>query len=794
MGHETESQSKKVNQQAEAKRGTADPEASRSLGPGGRLAELQRLLGNRGVLGLLAAGQPKLEVGPAADSFEREADAAANQVVSRLRGGAGSVEGAPGPGNLGRSGHPAAIQRKLIPKVDEAFNAAIVLNPTDFTPRKQNTDDEATTSEQENLARVHGRAHKSAGDTAEEKTIASLVRAVVLGEFSDRLVALKTATDEGGTPLSDAAKKRKRAVYNQKADEFRKKQAPLVAAGMAAPETQAFLREYGFGDAIQPSKRAVADARSGGARIDVRSTFIGAQILGMRMRSHLFIVYTSKEGRQVYFRGGSDDAGMTVTDLGDYTPDTVDWDPSAPSVTVLEGEAAEAKLDKLLEATRVINGMQVPYQGVIAKEFGGNKPNIIQKGLNYAAMGLASEGENCNATAWTILTRAGVPTKKPDGHHPGWGSVLGSQTQGKENALPAAETDTAKPTPYTIDEHRDAADDRGLVQIYWDRGLFEPATKVAVGTKVTLLKDENSWTRKISFGGQVGYIRRTDRDALMMQMVQWRTWMTDNVSDEDLVALDEGTDPSVQDILDDLEENQGIPPDVATGLAQQIFRATNITAQIYVQNRINELGEAGARLLIKDPYELRHLVQVSGATRKEVLAAIRVKLKAINEKEKVRAALLDQSDDPLAADMVVNELPEYPTVQAIATEVGMTWNEVFHVINEFRAPARQAIYLRDLMEAAIDSDTLGDLDAPDASIVADWAAQLGLPDAFIRDRLREVAKLLAAEEAKAQAEAKAQEEAKKKAMAKKKKRTKAKAQKAKQAPATALEPGEVAEQ
>lgn len=57
-----------------------------------RVLELQRQIGNRAVVELLAAGQAKLDVGAADDPFEREADLVARQVVGTLqRAGASSV-------------------------------------------------------------------------------------------------------------------------------------------------------------------------------------------------------------------------------------------------------------------------------------------------------------------------------------------------------------------------------------------------------------------------------------------------------------------------------------------------------------------------------------------------------------------------------------------------------------------------------------------------------------------------------------------------------------------------------
>ncbi|HTT92534.1 MAG TPA: DUF4157 domain-containing protein [Acidimicrobiales bacterium] len=55
---------------------------------GGRtgVEALQRLAGNRAVCELLAVGQAKLDVGPAGDRYEQEADALARRVVATLQG------------------------------------------------------------------------------------------------------------------------------------------------------------------------------------------------------------------------------------------------------------------------------------------------------------------------------------------------------------------------------------------------------------------------------------------------------------------------------------------------------------------------------------------------------------------------------------------------------------------------------------------------------------------------------------------------------------------------------------
>jgi hypothetical protein len=205
------------------------------------------------------------------------------------------------------------VRRKLIPKAWNAFNAAEAANP-DFGTGRKDTDDLAATSDQEELARVHGRAH-TGQDSADSQKVAHLVRAVVLTEYSSRLRSLETAVGKDGNALGDKQKAAKKALYKTKADEFRKKHTPLVAKGSRAPETQGFLKEYGFDAAFGTTATPTAPIPQV-APLDVRSTFIGGPILGVRVRAHLFIVYTAKDGRQMYFRGGPDDDRFTVADIG----------------------------------------------------------------------------------------------------------------------------------------------------------------------------------------------------------------------------------------------------------------------------------------------------------------------------------------------------------------------------------------------------------------------------------------------------------------------------------------------
>jgi hypothetical protein len=69
------------------------PEPGRAAGA--EVLDLQQTVGNRVTIGLLGVGQAKLDVGPAGDRYEQEADQVARQVVAALRAPQSSLEAAP---------------------------------------------------------------------------------------------------------------------------------------------------------------------------------------------------------------------------------------------------------------------------------------------------------------------------------------------------------------------------------------------------------------------------------------------------------------------------------------------------------------------------------------------------------------------------------------------------------------------------------------------------------------------------------------------------------------------------
>ncbi|MGB8647426.1 MAG: DUF4157 domain-containing protein [Anaerolineae bacterium] len=391
--------------------------------------------------------------------------------------------GATGVSRISR--RPKAIQRVLVAEAGRAFKLAAGRGYTDvrdpslsttYDELKDHTDKLMPKGHQEEIIKLRGKTTSWRSKSPEaEKRLKDALRAWLLSSYAARLFKLEAQK------LGKKDYDKKRDQYYDRVKDERDKQKSLVEKGVAAPETQAWLNFHGFADVVPVTPEQSKTEIAKGPRIDVRSTFIAGPIFGVKVRAHLFIVYTDSKGKQVYFRGGPGNGNKTVADTGDYTPNTVDWDPSAPSVTVLSGDAARSKLDALIEATHAINPMAVPYTG--------------------------QSGENCNATAWTILNRAGIPTSKPSGVHPGWGAALGSRTVGKENAQPAKEDfsgTTGK--PMVIKGKSDAK-----VKVYIDRTLREMAKELLGGSPVQLLDQIGGGNVRIKYEtSKIGYLKESE--------------------------------------------------------------------------------------------------------------------------------------------------------------------------------------------------------------------------------------------------------------------------------------------
>jgi hypothetical protein len=147
-----------------------------------------------------------------------------------------------------------------------------------------------------------------------------------------------------------------------------------------------------------PSDPATAPVSGPYCEIDVRATSVGTAPIG----KHLFIVATTQDGKQLWFRGGpgKDCTGAWGTHkaiqitTAPYDSSATDWDPDAPSYTVAQGSRACSAIDCLWKETARMRGQCVNY---------------------YAP------GPNSNTVVATYLRNCGLPVFKPDVWAPGFG-------------------------------------------------------------------------------------------------------------------------------------------------------------------------------------------------------------------------------------------------------------------------------------------------------------------------------------------------------------------------------------
>lgn len=359
------------------------------------MLRLQRSAGNRAVSRLVSSDSPKV----IRRSLTKEADAALTLAVNK----AGTKT-------------TSYAESKFLEEESFELN-----NEITYGQAKTIIDAKLPTKQQKDVIDVGGGGLFSKKND-EAANVRKLVQAFLLKGIAKPLGNLDAHPQRPTEPEKVPKwEKTKLEQYAKKSLVVRDQFKPLVSMKPSAPEVKAFLETEGFAepDTADPQPET-GDKTHKGPRIEVRASFSGKAGSKFPMRIHLFIVYTAIDGKQWYVRGGPgpqvDDPefgaledGYVTAEVGRFTASSIDYDPSATSVTVMKGPAAAEKFDTLLAAAERINAAKVPYRA----QLGGMT---------------SMDGENCNAAAWTILNLSGVPTKKPTGIHPGWGKPLGRQT------------------------------------------------------------------------------------------------------------------------------------------------------------------------------------------------------------------------------------------------------------------------------------------------------------------------------------------------------------------------------
>lgn len=446
---------------------------------------------------------------------------------------------------------PRSIRRSLVKEATRAFNTVgagrqhvdPIADPTDpvytYGQLAQATNAHMPRSEQSTLVNVRPLVETRRKSPEHEKRLKDVVRAHILGQYAKRLSELPAKYPDV------AVRKAKRKVYWDKAQFDQQRGQGLVAKGRASAEAKTWLEYTGLADLVPQAAPDSAEARSATGvrpRIDVRATSYGNKHYKLQFAYHVFIIYTDTNGQEYLIRGGPGvpqpgaPHGYVTGSFVAYSPEHPDWDPGAQSTTVMEGPQAAARLDAMIEAALSLEKAQVPYSA-------GERMGEI--------------AENCNTAAWTILKRAGVPTRAPGHGQAGWGHVLGEKTPGKQGALPQPESTDGPGRPRLI----------GVpgAPVFQDRQGIEKKGDLAAGLAVTWL-DRTHYDYgdtdlvKIKYqGNQAGFVHA---DALDLVPVPGRwVWLdksaylvdpeTDEITDDKLKAgtavqvLDDSWDPGM---------------------------------------------------------------------------------------------------------------------------------------------------------------------------------------------------------------------------------------------------------
>lgn len=174
---------------------------------------------------------------------------------------------------------------------------------------------------------------------------------------------------------------------------------PVIASGVASVATggAASSESASRGD---PAQAPATGGAPNPANCSVRVEATKIAALGGLPVWHLSIVHTDETGIETGWRGGPGGAGGAPPygtirgDTGLYQPGWVDYDRSAPSVTVGTGALVCGKT-ACFESERLrINGTATQY---------------------------TPTGPNSNTWAKTVLANCGLPARKPVWIAPGWG-------------------------------------------------------------------------------------------------------------------------------------------------------------------------------------------------------------------------------------------------------------------------------------------------------------------------------------------------------------------------------------
>jgi hypothetical protein len=219
-------------------------------------------------------------------------------------------------------------------------------------------------------------------------------------------------------------------------------------------------------------------------------------------------------------------------------------------------------------------------------------------------------------------------------------------------------------------------------------------------------------------------------------------------------------------VLKEVSKETGIPRDYVGYTAKMALNPDGDIAAM-LHHRLNLLGKARVRELLDNPEEVARLADLLGADPDDVTDAAEDIVDVVETELKVPGVLLKHIADPNAANMAMNQPPDYPALNAVASEMKVKFGWLAKIVDGLRPKENQGKYL----EALLKADPIAQNELPNVAefMLKAWAVDTGVSVDFLKQRCAAIHQAAELEKARLKAEADAKAKAKRKAKRKKKK-------------------------
>jgi hypothetical protein len=333
---------------------------------------------------------------------------------------------------------------------------------------------------------------------------------------------------------------------------------------------------------------------------------------------------------------------------------------------------------------------------------------------------LATDGENCNRAAWTIFDRAGVPTSKPNGKHPGWGKPLGATVKGELARMGGVDDDDYKrPIKHTLSE-ADTDDGERSVQSYLDRALFARGAHLAFGDEILILGEGLTY-RKVSSSGQVLFIAKSHTESIQYGIYQVRDLLQTRWPEAHLRAVARN-DTLRHNLCREIGEELGVDSDLV-GRALDVHISP---AAQYLEERLDTFSDAQLKEMFVNSRRLVAFAKEVHVPSGSVARAIRARVEQITAREQLPVTIRAYAPTAVELNRLVNDLPGLPGITQIAAETGVGADEVRRVADGLRPPENRGNLLTASLLTKI---------ARGALRTTDFTEHRGVSEAFLESLL-----------------------------------------------------------